>query len=172
MSPRVTPRDRVAALARAERATRTQSSASTSWRRHEMLETRNVTLDLAAHAVSTPTEERAFWRWATARVRGEASATQMLDAGEHRALSKGTTTAGGFLVPTDFYDQVVSARTAAGVIGQVANVITTDNGTTITGLPVSTAHGVAAWTAEAGAYPTSSQDETFAQASASARSRA
>jgi hypothetical protein len=48
-----------------------------------------------------PEYRNAFWQYLSTRSLSD------LDVEEHRALSKGTTTAGGFLVPTDFYNQLI-----------------------------------------------------------------
>jgi HK97 family phage major capsid protein len=86
--------------------------------------------------------------------------TADLDVEEQRALSKGTTTAGGFLVPTNMADAVIRSERDMGAISMLANEIVTDSGETLN-LPANTVHGTAAWTAESIAYTPS--DETFAQ---------
>jgi HK97 family phage major capsid protein len=96
----------------------------------------------------------AFWRYISV------NSISDLDVEEHRALSKGTTTAGGFLVPTNFYNQIVRSLRFMGAMANLATEITTDSGETIQ-IPANTAHGTAAWLAEAGTYTPS--DETFAQ---------
>jgi HK97 family phage major capsid protein len=107
----------------------------------------------------TPVQEQpeyrnAFWQYLSTRSLSD------LDVEEHRALSKGTTTAGGFLVPTDFYDQLIRALRFMGNMASLATEVVTDSGDSIQ-VPANTAHGTAAWLAEAGSY--SPSDETFAQ---------
>jgi HK97 family phage major capsid protein len=101
-----------------------------------------------------PEYRNAFWQYLSTR------SVSDLDVEEHRALSKGTTTAGGYLVPTDFYNQLIRALRFMGNVASLATEIVTDNGDTIQ-VPANTAHGTAAWLAEAGSYTPS--DETFAQ---------
>lgn len=85
-----------------------------------------------------------------------------LDVEEQRALSKGTTTAGGFLVPTQMANDIIRSSRDMGAIAQLCNEIRTSGGETLN-LPANTVHGVASWTAEAAAYTPS--DETFANVS-------
>jgi HK97 family phage major capsid protein len=85
-----------------------------------------------------------------------------LDVEEHRALTKGTATAGGYLVPTNFYNQIIRSLRFMGAFANLANELVTDSGETIQ-VPANTAHGTAAWLAESGSYTPS--DETFAQLS-------
>jgi len=100
----------------------------------------------------TPEHMDAFWHHLTAN-------DHELDVEEKRALSKGTTTAGGFLVPTSMSNEIIRASRDMGAIATLANEIRTAGGETLN-LPANTVHGVASWTAEAGAYTPS--DETFA----------
>jgi HK97 family phage major capsid protein len=101
-----------------------------------------------------PEYRNAFWQYLSTKSLSD------LDVEEHRALSKGTTTAGGFLVPTDFYDQLIRALRFMGSMASLATEVVTDSGDSIQ-VPANTAHGTAAWLAEAGSY--SPSDETFAQ---------
>src|SRR5215217_812145 len=129
-----------------------------------MLETRNAQVDYDALLVSGKgIESIAFWKYA-AGPRGP-DGSRMMDARETRALSKASGPVGSYLVPQDFYDQVVAARRAVGVLGRddVSLVLTTEKGTVFP-VPAASAHGVGSWIAESGAYPTSSQDDTFTQA--------
>lgn len=67
-----------------------------------------------------------------------------------RALSKGTSTAGGATVPTTFYDQLVEHLVdTTSVLQAGATVLNTSSGETIE-VPVTTSHGAAAAVAEAG----------------------
>lgn len=90
---------------------------------------------------------------------------ESLTADELRVLSKATGAAGAYLVPTDFYNQVIRATRFIGAIGDAATVITTASGDSIQ-VPQNLAHGTAAWIAESGSYTPS--DETFAQATMNA----
>jgi HK97 family phage major capsid protein len=101
-----------------------------------------------------PEYRNSFWQYLSTRSISD------LDVEEHRALSKGTTTAGGYLVPTDFYNQLIRSLRFMGNVASLATEIVTDSGDTIQ-VPANTAHGTAAWLAEAGSYTPS--DETFAQ---------
>jgi len=84
---------------------------------------------------------------------------------EFRVLSKASGAAGLFLVPTDFYQQVIRALRFIGAIGAEATVVTTASGDAIQ-VPQNLAHGTASWIAESGSYTPS--DETFAQRTLSA----
>jgi HK97 family phage major capsid protein len=84
-----------------------------------------------------------------------------LDVVELRVLSKATGAAGANLVPTDFAREIVNIARFMGPVNQLANTMTTDSGETIQ-IPSVSAHGVASWIAESGAY--SPSDETFGQA--------
>jgi HK97 family phage major capsid protein len=106
-----------------------------------------------------PEFRSAFWHYLGAQ------STADLDVEEHRALSKGTTTAGGFAVPTGFYNQLINISRFMGSMGQLANEIITDSGETLQ-VPTVTAHGVMSWTGESAAYTPS--DETFGQVSLAA----
>jgi HK97 family phage major capsid protein len=70
-----------------------------------------------------------------------------LDVEEQRALSKATGAAGNFLVPTDFYDQIIRSLRFMGSVAQLATEYVTDSGDSIQ-VPANTAHGIASWTAE------------------------
>ncbi len=83
-----------------------------------------------------------------------------LDVEEHRALTKGTASAGGYLVPTGFYDQIIRSLRFMGAFSNLASEMVTASGETIQ-IPANTAHGSAAWLAESGSYTPS--DETFNQ---------
>lgn len=96
---------------------------------------------------------KAFW----ARMRGDASPA-ILDA-----LQEGTDSEGGYLVPEEFNDTLIQALEENNVMRQLCRVITTTNDRLI---PIVTAHGTAAWTAEEAAATES--DETFGQTSISA----
>jgi HK97 family phage major capsid protein len=101
-----------------------------------------------------PEVRSAYWKYLTVGSLSE------LDVEEQRALSRATGAAGNFLVPTDFYNQIIRALRFMGSVGQLATEYVTDNGDTIQ-VPANTAHGTASWTGENSAYTPS--DETFAQ---------
>lgn len=78
-----------------------------------------------------------------------------------RALSKGTSTAGGNTVPTSFYDTLVEHLVDTTSVMQAgATVLNTDSGETIQ-VPVTTSHGAGAAVAEAAAIGQS--DPAFGQ---------
>jgi HK97 family phage major capsid protein len=93
------------------------------------------------------------------------SSISELDVEEQRALSKASGAVGAFIVPTNFYDQIIRSLRFMGSIGNLATNLTTSSGETIQ-VPANTVHGVATWVAEEGAYGLS--DETFAQVNLSA----
>ena len=76
----------------------------------------------------------------------------------HNVMSEGVDANGGFLVPTEFEKQIVTALDENNVIRSVANVIKTAAERKI---PVAASHVAAQWTAENGAYTES--NPTFAQ---------
>jgi HK97 family phage major capsid protein len=102
-----------------------------------------------------PEYRDAFWHHLTAQ-------QHELDVEEQRALSKGTTTAGGFLVPTSMSNEIIRSSRDMGAIAQLCNEIRTEGGETLN-LPANTVHGAASWTAESIGYTPS--DETFANVS-------
>jgi HK97 family phage major capsid protein len=107
-------------------------------------------------AADMPEVRSAYWKYLTVGSLSE------LDVEEQRALSRATGAAGNFLVPTDFYNQIIRALRFMGSVATLCTEYVTDNGDTIQ-VPANTAHGVAAWTAENTSYTPS--DETFAQIS-------
>lgn len=76
----------------------------------------------------------------------------------HNVMSEGVDANGGYLVPTEFEKQIVTALDDNNVVRTVANVITTSAERKI---PVAASHVAAQWTAENGAYTES--NPTFAQ---------
>jgi HK97 family phage major capsid protein len=99
------------------------------------------------------------WKYLTAPANLE-DARLILDAPERRVLSKASSAAGGYLVPTDFYEQLIAVVRARGSIARLAREIVTAGGTALQ-VPLDTVHGVATWTAENVGYTAS--DETFGQ---------
>jgi HK97 family phage major capsid protein len=106
-----------------------------------------------------PEYRQAFFHWLTSPRETD------LEVEEYRVLNKTTTTAGGFLVPTDMYNQILRALRFQGSVKSLAKVIDTSSGDNLL-YPVNSAHGVATWTAESAGYTLS--DETFAQITLSA----
>lgn len=76
----------------------------------------------------------------------------------HNVLSEGVDADGGYLCPTEFERQIVTALEEENVMRKLCKVITTDNERKI---PVAATHSTAAWTAENAAYTES--DPTFNQ---------
>lgn len=109
---------------------------------------------LGTRAQDQPEVRSAYWKYLTVGSLSE------LDVEEQRALSRATGAAGNFLVPTDFYNQIIRATRHMGSVSTLATEMVTDSGETIQ-VPANTAHGVATWTGESAAYTPS--DETFAQ---------
>jgi HK97 family phage major capsid protein len=98
-----------------------------------------------------PLEQRAFWNWATAPADLEGTdLSKMLPAEEYRVLSKGAS-GGGFLVPDDVSEMVVSAARAASVVSQLAFEVITERGETL-GMSLAATAAAGAWVAESGAY--------------------
>jgi len=76
----------------------------------------------------------------------------------HNVMSEGVDANGGYLVPTEFEKQIVTALDDNNVVRTVANIIKTSAERKI---PVAASHVAAQWTAENGAYTES--NPTFAQ---------
>jgi len=106
-----------------------------------------------------PEVRSAYFRYLTVQHISE------LDVEEQRALSKASGAVGAFLVPTDFYDQIIRSLRFMGSLGALATNLTTDSGETIQ-VPANTVHGVATWVDEAAVFVEG--DETFAQVNLSA----
>jgi HK97 family phage major capsid protein len=96
--------------------------------------------------------ERAFWKNVTA--------PRELDVAEKRSLSKATGAGGGFLVPTDFADQLLEALAFWGPLGRLASEFKTASGDDLP-VPIDSSQGTASWVAEAGLGTPS--DEVFSQ---------
>jgi HK97 family phage major capsid protein len=107
--------------------------------------------------------ESLFWRYVMAP--SAVPARKLFTEEEYRVLNKTTTTAGGFLVPTELEAQVVAAARAVSAIAQVSFELQTESGDTLL-LPTRTADAAAVWTAESAGYTLG--DLTFGQASLSA----
>lgn len=76
----------------------------------------------------------------------------------HNVLSESTDADGGYLVPTEFEHQIVTALEESNIIRSIAKVITTHHDRKI---PIAVGHSVATWTAENAAYTES--NPTFGQ---------
>ena len=76
----------------------------------------------------------------------------------HNVLSEGVDADGGYLVPEEFENQIVTELAEENVIRKLAKVITTQHERKI---PIATGHSVAQWTAENAAYQES--NPTFGQ---------
>lgn len=87
-----------------------------------------------------------------------------LTGDEQRALSEGTDSAGGYLVPNQWNDEIVKKLDEENVMRRLSTVITTETGTF--NIPVVTTQGTAAWTAEAASLTES--DSVFGNYSMSA----
>jgi hypothetical protein len=74
-------------------------------------------------------ETRAFWNYMTAQNVLNDDPRQQLTIEEQRVLSKGAS-GGGFLVPTDLVDQIVSAARAQSALAQLALEFVTSDGAT------------------------------------------
>jgi HK97 family phage major capsid protein len=111
-------------------------------------------------------EDTAFWKYllTPATVSPLGGTVPLLESEEHRVLSKASSAAGGYLVPTSLDDQITAARRARAVIGAISRELITGDGTNL--LVPSATHGVAAWTAENASYTAS--DEVFGQVSVAA----
>jgi HK97 family phage major capsid protein len=103
----------------------------------------------------------AFWDYATYPGIWEGDPAEIQADAEWRVLSKAAS-GGGFLVPTDLADMVVSAARSKSPIAQLAQEWVTVRGDTF-GVPTAASHGSAAWVAESGAI--SPSDETITQVS-------
>lgn len=114
---------------------------------------RRIARRLAAQGLDVPAEHRtkAEFAWWNHAVGEEGDA-------ENRVLSKASGAAGSFLVPQDFYEQVVAVIRDRGSVAKVALEIQTAEGRTLP-LPELTAHGSGAWTSENAA--TTVSDDTF-----------
>jgi HK97 family phage major capsid protein len=107
-----------------------------------------------------PEYRQAFFHWLTSKSPGTD-----LEIEEFRVLSKATGGAGGNLVPTDMYNQIIRSMRFLGSIQSLATVINTDSGEALN-IPSNPTHGTATWTAENAAFTAS--DEVFGTAQLSA----
>jgi HK97 family phage major capsid protein len=108
--------------------------------------------------VNADIETRAFWNYMVAPATG-IDPRELLTIEEQRVLSKGAS-GGGFLVPTDLAELIVSAARAQSALAQLSQEFVTSDGATFN-VPLGGSHGTAAWTAESGTYTAS--DETITQ---------
>jgi HK97 family phage major capsid protein len=103
-----------------------------------------------------PEYRQAFYHYLTAK-----NPSTDLEIEEHRVLSRATAGAGGNLVPTDMYDQIIRSLRFQGSIASLATTITTASGEPLN-IPSNTTHGSATWTAENVGFTAS--DEVFGTA--------
>jgi HK97 family phage major capsid protein len=90
----------------------------------------------------------AYWEWFTTTNPEEIHPDLLV---QMRTMSKGTPSAGGYLVPQDVSQQALAAARAAGPMQTVARRFTTDQGAQFS-VPVFDPHGSAAWLAESASY--------------------
>jgi predicted phage gp36 major capsid-like protein len=83
-----------------------------------------------------PEVRSAYWKYMTVGSLSE------LDVEEQRAISRASGAAGNFLVPTDFYNQIIRSLRFMGSVAQLCTEYVTDNGDSIQ-VPANTAHGTA-----------------------------
>lgn len=89
---------------------------------------------------------------------------RMLTADEQRALSEGTDSEGGYLVPNEWNDAIIQKLNEENVMRQLSTVVTTQTGTF--NIPVVTNSATAAWISEGGTI--TEADTVFANYSMSA----
>lgn len=87
------------------------------------------------------------------------------NAYEKRALSVGTSSAGGYTVPVAFSANIIESLRQFGVVRNLSEVINTAEGNTLT-IPSGTSFGVSGWGTEGGAF--GGTDPAFGQVSLSA----
>lgn len=104
-----------------------------------------------ADPASTGEYRHAFWLYVRRDKTG-------MDIPEARALSVGTATAGGYLVPREFERRIIDKLNEVNVMRRLGTVIRTSGDRDI---PVVSSHGSASWTGEAAAYTES--DDSFTQ---------
>ncbi len=75
------------------------------------------------------------------------------------ALTEGTDTEGGYLVPAEFERTLVKALEENNIFRTMAHIIRTNSGDRL--IPIVTSHGAASWVAEGGSYQES--NEAFGQ---------
>jgi HK97 family phage major capsid protein len=96
--------------------------------------------------LAPPRPTRSFWARITASIG--------LSTG---FLSKASSAAGGYLVPTSFDEQITAARRARAIIGVVSRELVTSDGSNLL-VPTTTSRGTASWAAENAAYTASIRD--------------
>jgi HK97 family phage major capsid protein len=119
----------------------------------------------AIYAGTLDLESRAFWRYCTTLGSVSGNPLDLLDKVERRVLSKATSGAGGYLVPSDFESQIVSLRRAGSRIRRVARELVTPDGRQLQ-VGTATARGTSTWTPENASFTAS--DDTFGQVTLSA----
>lgn len=115
---------------------------------------------LAAAASDEPQVDNSEEARVRAFLRGE-TRTLTVNGSEQRVQVKGTTTAGGYTVPTSFYDRLVEHMIeVSGIMSAGPTVLRTSSGENLQ-VPKTTAHGTAAITSENAAI--SASDSAFGQ---------
>lgn len=103
-----------------------------------------------------PEYRQAFYHYLTSKNPGTE-----LEIEEHRILSRATAGAGGNLVPTSMYNDIIRSLRFQGSVASLAKEIQTGGGEALN-IPSNTTHGVATWTAENVGFTAS--DEVFGTA--------
>lgn len=131
-------------------ATRTATRGSfDQFRAARLAEQRLADRGEPATAINPARRSNAWWRYAT---------KEPLSKAEQRVLSEGTGAAGNYLVPKDFYDQVIRVARDLGSVAKVAREVLTVGGRPFS-IPEVTAYGSGAWTSENASY--SLTDDSF-----------
>ncbi len=99
---------------------------------------------------ASDTYKKNFWN----AMRTKAPTAEILNA-----LTEGTDTEGGYLVPAEFERTLVKALEENNIFRTMAHIIRTNSGDRL--IPIVTSHGAASWVAEGGSYQES--DEVFGQ---------
>lgn len=124
---------------------------------------RNLGLNTSGAASATDLSEQ-FRQLARGEIRSiDMSAADFGKSLNTRALSKGVATAGGNLVPTSFYDQLVEHMVESSGVLQLGPTVLNTTGGEQLDIPVTTSYGAAALVAEAGVI--AGTDPAFAKRS-------
>lgn len=109
------------------------------------------------------TELRKFLLGESARSYEIPPTRQIQDIIEKRALSVGTLTAGGDLVPTDFYNRLVEHLIQVSAVLQAKPTVLNTNAGEVIQIPKTTAHPTGGLVAEGTSIATGSSDPAFGQ---------
>ncbi len=99
---------------------------------------------------ASDTYKKSFWN----AMRTKAPTAEILNA-----LTEGTDTEGGYLVPAEFERTLVKSLEENNIFRTMAHIIRTNSGDRL--IPIVTSHGSASWVAEGGSYQES--NEAFGQ---------